>query len=132
MLSALHIDQSIAMKEKVAATWRPCPNRPRHPGTGRRFLCLLSNQTFTNITDPRIAQNRASFPVTREVDNLGHEVFPVNIVPSPEVIDATGKKISTHGFGQIISEQAEHAGYDVELTGNSQVKHVAEDDLRCH
>src|SRR5580693_6999382 len=68
--------------------------------------------------------------IGREVDNLHHEVFPINIDPTPEVVDAARQQITAVGRWQVVSKEVQHSDDDVELARHSQVEQVAEDDFQ--
>src|ERR1700694_2318456 len=59
-LSALHMDQSTAMKAKVRAIFAAFCNRSVHLVLGGLFLRVCSIQTFATIAVPRTVQNKVS------------------------------------------------------------------------
>ena len=58
-----------------------------------------------------------------------HEIFPVNVDPSPVVRESGRQQIPVMGLGKLIAEKMKHAAGHVKLTRNPQVKQVVADEI---
>ena len=60
--------------------------------------------------------------VGRVIEQLQHEVFPVDVDAAPEVREARGKEVAAVRLGQVESEEVQHPDNEVELPGDPQVE----------
>ena len=65
------------------------------------------------------------------IEDLHHEVLPVNVYPSPEIGEARCQAVEMVGRDDVETEQVQHSGYQVEVTGYAQIEQKVADQKLC-
>ena len=103
-------------------------DRPKQSVSHRKAEIALEPEKLVGVQNPSHQENQsrghdlrsklalfAELKVRRQIADLHHEVFPIDIDPAPEIADAARQEILPVGFWQVVSEQMEHPDYDVKL-----------------